>query len=153
MSTNFPTDYRKKVPNLLTGWPGIPIEVHPRLTEYVRRELIRLGSRKPYVRSGLPGKAGPIVTDNHMHLIDAPFPPLLLNREREREDPENGLYTVEEVARRIHEIDGVFAVGIFSGLTGPEAKEQQKKGGARPVMVYFGMQDGSVQSLETSDRH
>ncbi|KAK7955653.1 ribose 5-phosphate isomerase A [Apiospora aurea] len=125
-------DYRKKVPNLLTGWPGIPIEVHPSLTEYVRRKLIELGSRKPYVRSGLPGKAGPI---------------------REREDPSKGLYTVESLARRIGEIKGVLEIGLFSGPTGPEAKDHQKDGGEKPVMVYFGMQDGSVQTLEATDRY
>ncbi|KAK8119651.1 ribose-5-phosphate isomerase RKI1 [Apiospora kogelbergensis] len=141
-------DYRKKVPNLLTGWPGIPIEVHPSLTEYVRRKLIDLGSRKPYVRSGLPGKAGPIVTDNGFHVIDAPFPPLLLNSEREREDPSKGLYTVETLGHRISEIKGVLEIGLFSGPTGPEAKDHNKDGGEKPVMVYFGMQDGSVQSLE-----
>ncbi|KAK8060922.1 Ribose 5-phosphate isomerase [Apiospora saccharicola] len=146
-------DYRKKVPNLLTNWPGIPVEVMPRRTEYVRRELISMGSRKPYVRSGLPGKAGPVVTDNGMNLIDAPFPPLLLNSEREREDPSKGLYTVESLSKSIGALEGVIGVGIFSGPTGPEAKDQRKRGGQKPVMVYFGMEDGSVQTLESTNQH
>ncbi|KAK7926524.1 hypothetical protein PG985_003522 [Apiospora marii] len=146
-------DYRKKVPNLLTSWPGIPVEVVPEETEYVRLKLAKMGSRKPYVRSGLPGKAGPVVTDNGNNLIDAPFAPLLLSSEREREDRSKGLYTVESLAYHISKIKGVFAVGLFSGLTGPEAKDQDEDGGEKPVMVYFGMQDGSVQTMESSSRH
>ncbi|KAK7957703.1 hypothetical protein PG988_012551 [Apiospora saccharicola] len=131
----------------------ICVAVMPRRTEYVRRELISMGSRKPYVRSGLPGKAGPVVTDNGMNLIDAPFPPLLLNSEREREDPSKGLYTVESLSKSIGALEGVIGVGIFSGPTGPEAKDQRKRGGQKPVMVYFGMEDGSVQTLESTNQH
>ncbi|KAK8129048.1 NagB/RpiA/CoA transferase-like protein [Apiospora sp. TS-2023a] len=146
-------DYRKRVPNLLTGWPGIPVEVTREETELVRLWLVKKGSRKPYVRSGLPGKAGPVVTDNGCHIIDAPFPPLLLNSEREREDHSKGLYTVESLLREIESIKGVYSVGIFTGLTGPEAREQQTNGGQKPVMVYFGMEDGSVETLESTNQH
>jgi len=139
-------DYRKEVPNLLTNWVGIPIEVQPLATEAVRRELLLLGSKKPFVRSGLPGKAGAIVTDNGNNVIDAPFPPLLLNSEAGRMDPSKGLWTVDALAQRIKSITGVLEVGVFSGLTGPQAL-QQGMGGEKPVKVYFGMQDGSVKTL------
>lgn len=138
-------DYRKKVDHLLSGWPGIPIEVQPLATEAVRRELITIGSRKPYIRSGLPGKAGHIVTDNGNHVIDAPFPPLLLNSEKDRMDPEKGLWTVEALAARIKQMTGVLEIGIFSGPNGPQA-QKLGKGGEKPVVVYFGMEDGSIQT-------
>ncbi|KXJ95234.1 ribose 5-phosphate isomerase A-domain-containing protein [Microdochium bolleyi] len=139
-------DYRKEVPNLLTSWVGIPIEVQPLATEAVRRELLLLGSKKPFVRSGLPGKAGSIVTDNGNNVIDAPFPPLLLNSQADQMDPSKGLWTVDALASRIKAITGVLEVGVFSGHTGPEAL-QKGMGGEKPVKVYFGMKDGSVKTL------
>ncbi|KAJ1331672.1 ribose 5-phosphate isomerase A [Microdochium nivale] len=139
-------DYRKEVPRLLTSWVGIPIEVQPLATEAVRRELLLLGSKKPFVRSGLPGKAGSIVTDNGNNVIDAPFPPLLLSSEADQMDPAKGLWTVDALASRIKSITGVLEVGVFSGLTGPQAL-QEGMGGEKPVKVYFGMKDGSVKTL------
>ncbi|KAK7751403.1 ribose-5-phosphate isomerase rki1 [Diatrype stigma] len=140
-------DYRKRVPRLLTTWAaGVPIEVQPLATEAVRRELLLLGSIKPHIRSGLPGKAGEIVTDNGNHVVDAPFPPLLLGAEADRADPAKGLWTVDALAARIKSISGVLEVGIFCGLSGPEAK-LLGKGGEKPVKVYFGMQDGSVETI------
>ncbi|KAH8681646.1 ribose 5-phosphate isomerase A-domain-containing protein [Xylariales sp. PMI_506] len=140
-------DYRKKVDQLLTNWPGVPIEVQPLATEAVRRELITMGSIKPYIRSGLPGKAGHIVTDNGNHVIDAPFPPLLLNSEKDKMDPSKGLWTVDALAARIKSITGVLEIGIFSGPNGPQAKALGK-GGEKPIIVYFGMQDGTVETRE-----
>jgi ribose 5-phosphate isomerase A len=141
------TDYRKRVDHLLTNWVGVPIEVQPLATEAVRRELITIGSRKPFIRSGLPGKAGHIVTDNGNHIIDAPFPPLLLSSEKDKMDPSKGLWTVDALATRLKSITGVLEIGIFSGPNGPQA-QKLGKGGERPVIVYFGMEDGSVETRE-----
>lgn len=137
-------DYRKKVDRLLTNWVGVPIEVQPLATEAVRRELITIGSKKPFIRSGLPGKAGHIVTDNGNHVIDAPFPPLLLNSEKDKMDVSKGLWTVDALAARLKSITGVLEIGIFSGPNGPQAREMGK-GGEKPIMVYFGMEDGNVE--------
>ena len=139
-------DYRKRVDRLLTSWAAVPIEVQPLATEAVRRELLLLGSQKPYIRSGLPGKAGEIVTDNGNHVVDAPFPPLLLSSEADRMDPAKGLWTVDALAARIKSISGVLEVGILTGLNGPEAMKLGK-GGEKPVKVYFGMKDGSVETI------
>jgi ribose 5-phosphate isomerase A len=110
------------VDRLLTNWPGVPIEVQPLWTERVRRQLISLGSPKPIIRSGLPGKAGPAVTDNGNHIIDAPFPPLLLNGDAGQADPTRGLWTPEALLARIKEMEGVLAVGLFTGYNGPQAR-------------------------------
>lgn len=139
-------DYRKRVPKLLTNWPGVPVEVHPMATEAVRRELISLGSSKPIVRSGLPGKAGEIVTDNGNNVIDAPFPPLLLNAQASSADPAKGLWTADGLNARIKAINGVLAVGIFSGRTGPQALALNQ-GGEKPIKVYFGNADGSIEIM------
>ncbi|ORY59698.1 ribose 5-phosphate isomerase A [Pseudomassariella vexata] len=142
-------DYRKRVDRLLTNWVGVPIEVQPLATERVRRELISIGSRKPFIRSGLPGKAGHVVTDNGNHVIDAPFPPLLLNSEAHKADANKGIWSVDMLNARLKSIEGVLAVGLFSGLNGPKALEENKgKGGEKPVMVYFGMADGTVQTMQ-----
>ena len=139
-------DYRKRVDRLLTSWAAVPIEVQPLATEAVRRELLLLGSQKPYIRSGLPGKAGEIVTDNGNHVVDAPFPPLLLRAEAAKADAAAGVWTAEELAARIRSITGVLEVGIFCGQTGPEAAALGQ-GGEKPVKVYFGMKDGTVETL------
>ncbi|RYP34648.1 hypothetical protein DL767_004208 [Monosporascus sp. MG133] len=140
-------DYRKRVDRLLTNWAAVPIEVQPLATEAVRRELLKMGSRKPYIRSGLPGKAGEIVTDNGNHIIDAPFPfPLLLSNQAHLMDESKGLWTVDALAARIKSICGVLEVGIFCGLSGPEAIKLGL-GGEKPVKVYFGMQDGTVETI------
>ena len=47
-------------------------------------------------------------------------------------------------ARKINEIVGVLEVGIFQGLTGPQASASGGIGGQRPVAAYFGMADGTV---------
>lgn len=141
-------DYRKRVPRLLTSWAAVPVEVQPLAAEAVRRELrLLLGSPAPAVRSGLPGKAGELVTDNGNHVVDAPFPPLLLAAEAARADPAAGLWTPDALAARIRSITGVLEVGIFSGLSGPDALALGRGGGEKPVKVYFGMQDGTVETL------
>ncbi len=93
-------------------------------------------------------KAGPIKTDQDFFLIDAPFPHTLLIQEDiaagKVGDGENGVWEVERVARAIKDINGVLAVGLFCGPTGPEALAAKVVGGQRPVACYFGMPDGSV---------
>ena len=93
-------------------------------------------------------KAGPIKTDQDFFVIDAPFPnPLLIAEDLTRDmlgDGENGQWEVEQLARAIKDINGVLAVGLFCGPTGPEAQAAAVIGGQRPVACYFGMADGSV---------
>jgi ribose 5-phosphate isomerase A len=56
----------------------------------------------------------------------------------------DNVWAVEVLARKIRDIAGVLEVGIFSGLTGPQATAAGGIGGERPVAAYFGMADGSV---------
>ncbi len=100
------TDYRKQSPRLGTSWKqGIPIEVLPLAAKRVLRELELLGAQKPQIRQGTPKKAGPVVTDNSMWLIDAPFPPLLLPSDlasgAEGGNGENGIWTVDALADKL----------------------------------------------------
>jgi ribose 5-phosphate isomerase A len=112
-----------------------------------------LGSRSPtgagpMIREGHLAKTGPIKTDQDFFIIDAPFPhPLLIADDRTSEQPgngEGGYWEVEQLARTIKEINGVLAVGLFCGPTGPEAEAAGVIGGQRPIACYFGMADGSV---------
>jgi len=150
-------DYRKLQPRLLTKWPTIPIEVEPKAARQVMARLRVLGSKSPtgkgpFLREGAILKAGPIKTDQDFFIVDAPFPqPLLTSADLQQgivADPLKGIWEVEELARTIKDINGVLAVGIFCGPTGPEAKAAAVIGGQRPVACYFGMEDGSVQSLQ-----
>lgn len=93
-------------------------------------------------------KAGPIKTDQDFYIIDAPFPhPLLTSEDLTNGkvgDIEQGIWDVEALARTIKDINGVLAVGLFCGPTGPEADAAGVVGGQRPIACYFGMPDGSV---------
>jgi len=120
--------------------------------------LRMLGSRTPtgagpVIREGHMAKAGPVKTDQDFFIVDAPFPnPLLIANDLTPEilgDGENGHWEVEQLARAIKDINGVLAVGLFCGPTGPEAKTAGVVGGQRPVACYFGMADGTV-SLRTA---
>ena len=71
-------DYRKLQPRLLSNWKYIPIEIAPKAAPTIKRILITLGSPDPVIRQGGSAKAGPVVTDNGMWIMDAPFPPLKL---------------------------------------------------------------------------
>lgn len=53
---------------------------------------------------------------------------------------------MESLAAEIKQIQGVLEVGIFSGMTGPQAQAQAVGGigGQKPVAAYFGMPDGSI---------
>ena len=146
-------DHRKLQSRLLTKWPTIPIEVEPKAARQVMQRLKTLGSRSPdgkppFIREGLLTKAGPVKTDQDFYIIDAPFPHPLLTSEDlaagKLADPSKGIWDVEALAKTIKDINGVLAVGLFCGPTGPEAEAAGVVGGQRPIACYFGMPDGSV---------
>ncbi|KIW90750.1 ribose 5-phosphate isomerase A [Cladophialophora bantiana CBS 173.52] len=146
-------DYRKLQRRLVTKWPTIPIEVEPKAARQVMKRLRMLGSRStagvgPMIREGHLAKAGPVKTDQDFFIVDAPFPhPLLIAEDLTPERPgdgENGYWEVEQLARAIKDINGVLAVGLFCGPTGPEAEAAGVIGGQRPIACYFGMTDGTV---------
>jgi ribose 5-phosphate isomerase A len=146
-------DFRKISPRLGTSWKkGIPIEVLPMAADRVLAELKAMGSLDPRVRSGLPGKAGPIVTDNGMLIIDAPFPPLLLAKDAESGikggNGEDGVWTVDALAQRLINIVGVAEIGLFHGKNGL----QIERGAQKPVAAYFGLEDGSVKLTRAGEQ-
>jgi ribose 5-phosphate isomerase A len=110
----------------------------------------------PFIREGLILKAGPIKTDQDFYIIDAPFPkPLLIAQDIANGKTgagEDGEWEVEALARTIKDINGVLAVGLFCGPTGPEAKAAGVVGGQRPIACYFGMPDGSVTLRRARDK-
>ncbi|KAL2133531.1 hypothetical protein VTI74DRAFT_2217 [Chaetomium olivicolor] len=139
-------DFRKLAPRLGTAWTkGIPIEVLPMAAPRVLDELTRMGAQTARIRPGLPGKAGAIVTDNGLWIIDAVFAPLLLPKDVEAAaqagDGTNGQWTVDALADRLIKIPGVAEIGLFYGKNGLELDS----GAQKPVAAYFGMADGTVQ--------
>lgn len=139
-------DFRKLSGRLGTAWKkGIPIEVLPMAAPRVLDELRRMGSENPRIRPGLPGKAGAIVTDNGMWIIDAPFAPLLLRKDTENDKEAgkgaNGVWAVEALADKLIKIPGVAEIGLFYGSNGLEVAS----GAQKPVAAYFGMADGTVE--------
>ncbi|ROT41903.1 ribose 5-phosphate isomerase A [Sodiomyces alkalinus F11] len=145
-------DYRKLSPRLCTKWKAIPIEVLPMAAPDVVDRLTALGALQPTVRPGTPGKAGEVVTDNGMWIIDAPFPPLLLDKELASAGittgrDAGGNWGVSALADELLRIPGIVEVGLFYGLDGAQAATLGKSGLAqKPVAAYFGMEDGSVQT-------
>ncbi|KAK4097692.1 ribose 5-phosphate isomerase [Parathielavia hyrcaniae] len=136
-------DFRKLSPRLGTAWKkGIPIEVLPMAAPRVLDELLRMGAQKPRIRPGLPGKAGAIVTDNGMWIIDAPFAPLLLPKDIETGSAlVTGMWTVDALADALIKIPGVAEIGLFYGKNGL----QVASGAQKPVAAYFGLADGTVE--------
>ncbi|KAK2071059.1 hypothetical protein P8C59_005512 [Phyllachora maydis] len=139
-------DFRKMSPRLGTNWKkGIPIEVLPAAAPMVLAQLKQMGSLEARIRSGLPSKAGPCVTDNSMHIIDAPFAPLLLPKDRANGikggDGTDGVWTVDTLADRLLKMVGIVEIGLFHGNKGFEVRSAAQK----PVAAYFGMSDGSVE--------
>ncbi|KAK5652101.1 hypothetical protein OQA88_10879 [Cercophora sp. LCS_1] len=135
-------DFRKLSPRLGIAWTkGIPIEVLPMAAPRVLGELVRLGAKNPRIRPGLPGKAGAIVTDNGMWIIDAPFAPLQLAKDGVAGNGEDGVWTVDALADRLIKLPGVAEIGLFYGQSGL----QIASGAQKPVAAYFGMADGSVE--------
>ncbi|KAK1829705.1 ribose 5-phosphate isomerase [Podospora conica] len=133
-------DFRKLSKRLGTSWTkGIPIEVLPMAANRVLAELRSMGAPDARIRPGLPGKAGAIVTDNGMWIIDAPFPPLRLAADN---DDQDGGWTVDALADRLIKLPGVAEIGLFYGQNGLQA---QSGGAQKPVAAYFGMADGSVE--------
>lgn len=150
-------DYRKLQPRLLTAWKAIPIEIAPLAAPTIKRILITLGSPDPKIRQGGSAKAGPVVTDNGMWIMDAPFPKLLLPSDLKGDDKgdgEHGTWEVHALGRRLKRIVGVLEVGLFYGRNGIQvAAAGEEGGGQKPVAAYFGMADGSVEVRETKELH
>jgi ribose 5-phosphate isomerase A len=148
-------DYRKAKPRLLTTWPTIPIEVAPISAHIVLSALTSLGSVKPLIRSSPLEKSGPLKTDQDFYIIDAPFPPLLtpsdVDAGKGKGDGTDNTWEVVKLSKAIKAITGVLEVGLFCGRDGIEAEAAGQlagmtaKGGQKPVAVYFGMEDGSVE--------
>ena len=99
------------------------------------------------LRHSLISKQGPIKTDQGFFIVDAPFPQLIVDSDvspGQEGSGKDGVWEVETLAREIKQIQGVLEVGLFCGLTGPQAQAAGKTGGQKPVAAYFGMPDGSV---------
>ncbi|KAJ5712545.1 Ribose-5-phosphate isomerase [Penicillium malachiteum] len=145
-------DSRKLQSRLLTNWKYIPIEVAPMAAYRVLNKLKELGSVNPVVRMNPDEKEGPRKTDQDFFLIDAPFPVMLTQSDvaAGKVSGKDGVWEVNELSNKIKEIVGVLDVGIFSGLTGPQATAAGGVGGQRPVAAYFGMPDGSVSVRKAS---
>ena len=140
-------DHRKLQPRLLTSWKTIPIEVAPIAAHRVIAKLVELGSIDPIIRPSASAKEGPLKTDQDFFIIDAPFPPMLIKSDLaagQEGNGKDGVWAVDVLSRKIKDIAGVLEVGIFSGMTGPEATAAGGVGGQKPVAAYFGMADGSV---------
>jgi len=115
----------------------------------IKRILITLGSDDPKIRQGGKAKAGPVVTDNGMWIMDAPFPPLLLASDinsGQKGDGENGVWEVHQLGRRLKRIVGILEVGLFHGRNGIQVTNSGEEGGGqKPVAAYFGMENGEVE--------
>ena len=147
-------DYRKLQPRLLTQWKSVPIEVEPLAVNAVLAQLEHdLGSTGPTVRqAGQTDKEGPLKTDQGNFIVDAPFGAQLLlpadvkNKGAGFKSSGEAGWEVLALAERIKSIEGVLSVGIFAGENGEQALAGGRRiSGQKPVVVYFGMQDGSVE--------
>ncbi|KAL4923924.1 ribose-5-phosphate isomerase RKI1 [Aspergillus undulatus] len=141
-------DSRKLQSRLLSIWKYIPIEVAPMAAKRVLTALKKLGSIEPALRAQVGSKEGPLKTDQDFYIIDAPFPQLLTKSDvaaGQDGSGKGGIWEVETLSVAIKQIPGVLDVGIFSGVTGPQAQAAGGIGGQKPVAAYFGMPDGSVQ--------
>jgi len=99
------------------------------------------------LRSSQVVKEGPIKTDQGFYIVDAPFPKLLVESDVAQgadSSREKGVWEVQALAKAINNIQGVLEVGLFCGLTGPQARAAGAPGGQKPVAAYFGMPDGTV---------
>ncbi|KAK8846661.1 ribose-5-phosphate isomerase [Kwoniella newhampshirensis] len=117
-------DYRKNSHVLGTTWTqGIPIEVVPFAYAKVLTNLSHMGSPNA-LPNGKPGlnlrmgkmKAGPVVSDNGNFIIDAPFPPEMMQKPA-------------ELLHAIKMLTGVVEVGLFCDMA---------------KAAYFGNEDGTV---------
>ncbi|KAI7977103.1 hypothetical protein EIK77_005308 [Talaromyces pinophilus] len=125
----------------------ICVAVAPIAANRVVRKLTEMGSIKPAIRLNTVAKEGPLKTDQGFFIVDAPFPPLVTPSDVKAGKDGNGtggIWEVETLATKIKAIPGVLEVGIFCGVTGPQAQALGSIGGQKPVAAYFGMPDGSV---------
>jgi len=148
-------DHRKLSKRLLTNWTSIPIEIAPLSAPTIKRILITFGCPDPKIRQGGSAKAGPVVTDNGMWIIDAPFPPLLLSsdlKNGEKGDGTNGIWEVHTLGRRLKRTVGILEVGLFHGRNGSQVEAAGEEGGGqKPVAAYFGMENGEVEIRMAKD--
>jgi len=141
------TDSRKLQSRLLSGWKYIPIEVAPIAAARVLTALRQLGSIQPAIRLQVGQKDAPLRTDQGFFIVDAPFPTLLTKADvatGQDGTGNGGIWEVDALSVAIKQIPGVLDVGIFSGVTGPQAQAAGGIGGQKPIAAYFGMPDGSV---------
>jgi ribose 5-phosphate isomerase A len=148
--TNVPTtDHRKLQKRLLTSWKTIPIEIVPLAAPTIKRILITLGSPDPKIRQGGSAKAGPVVTDNGMWIIDAPFPQLCIPSDLKGDDKgdgEKGTWEVHQLGRRLKRTVGILECGLFFGRNGMQVEDAGEEGGGqKPIAAYFGMENGEVE--------
>ncbi|RDW79026.1 ribose-5-phosphate isomerase RKI1 [Aspergillus mulundensis] len=151
-------DSRKLQSRLLSNWKYIPIEVAPIAAKRVLPALKQLGSIDPVLRPqatpSAGSKLGPLKTDQDFYIIDAPFQTLLTKADvaaGKDGSGKDGIWEVDALSLAIKQIPGVLDVGIFSGMTGPQAQALGGIGGQKPVAAYFGMPDGSVQVRKAAD--
>ncbi|GFZ49048.1 Ribose-5-phosphate isomerase [Saitozyma sp. JCM 24511] len=142
-------DYRKNSKLLGTNWTqGIPIEVAPFAYAKVLTNLADMGSPAT-LPSGKPGltlrmgkmKAGPVVSDNGMFIIDAPFPPELMAKP-------------EELLHKIKMLTGVVEVGLFCNMAraayfGNEASRLSLSHKTIDGTVSIRNNDGSAEQLQS----
>ena len=112
-------DYRKCSTGLLTVWrKGVPVEVLPFALGPVRCALEKLGATV-VLRSGAPGKAGPIVTDQGGLILDCDW----------GNGAGLGALSAAQVDAAIQAIPGVVETGFFL---------------QRAHAVYIGNADGTA---------
>lgn len=130
-------DYRKLSNSLLTQYPKIPVEIIPNSLSYVKSKIQGLGGIAN-LRLGGSAKAGPCVTDNGNLILDVDFPHgatvdgVRLKRSDDGSEVKGLGISTEEIALRLKAIVGVLEHGIFW------------EGDKKPLVAYFGMEDGSV---------
>lgn len=116
-------DFRKnsETGKLGHSWrKGVPIEIIPESYTMILKKLTQLGCINAHLRSGGSAKAGPVVTDNGMFIIDCDFGEIEQSK-------------VKELHDTIKMITGVVDVGLFVDMV---------------EKCYIGDADGQVSVLE-----
>jgi ribose 5-phosphate isomerase A len=115
-------DYRKNSKNLGDNWEkGVPIEVIPMSWTVVKQKIEKLYGGVAILRMAV-NKAGPIVTDNGMFILDWIF------SIKQGDEKYNWL----EINQTLNSIPGVVETGLFIGYASK---------------AYFGNADGSVTEM------
>ncbi|KAK6635942.1 hypothetical protein RUM44_001197 [Polyplax serrata] len=118
-------DFNKKSKKLGEQWKkGVPIEVVPLSYVPVMNKITTLFGGTAELRMAKM-KAGPVVTDNGNFILDWKF-------------PENEQYNWQSVSTTLKMIPGVVETGLFVNMA--------KK-------AYFGMSDGTVETLNYKTRY